>query len=446
MYPVVITQIPYQQNCNFLYSNLIMKFSITYLLIALLLGACSNPPLQSAIQPIIQPTITPQPILNQAEDEPPEIRFSQNLNELLIQISQTQQIPLASLEAGFTDAKTLSSIRKLVLPPSATFKKNWLVYRERFVEPVRLKAGRAFWEQNQAFLSQTEQATGVPAELIVAIIGIETIYGRQTGAFRIKDVLSTLAFSYPDTPNKTAREQLFKDQLKELILMCWTEAGGKLPSQNSLQGTNQARFNACLNQNSSYAGAIGLPQFMPSSIRNFALDGDGDGRIDLRQSSKDAIASVANFMKIHGWQTGMPIYFPVQEKAIPEAKVLADGEPQLKHTVQELIDKGILAAAQGDLQAGGVAPQSKALIVDLPYPDKDGNDQVYYVVGLNNFLTIVQYNRSYFYAQSVAEFAEELGYKNQSVVPILSNLKAASNASTKSKPKNTKAKKKMKHN
>ena len=419
-----------------------MKFSVSYLLIALLLGACSNTP----IQPTSQPDTAQQPIVNQADDTVAEARFSQNLNELLSQVSQAQDIPLQSLESGFLDAKTIPSIRKLVLPPSATFKKNWLVYRQRFIEPVRLKAGRAFWEQNQAFLSQTEQATGVPAELIVAIIGIETIYGRQTGAFRVKDVLSTLAFSYPDTPNKTAREQLFKDQLKELILMCWTEAGGKMPSNNSMQGVNQSRLNACLNQNSSYAGAIGLPQFMPSSIRSFAVDGDGDGRIDLRQSPKDAIASVANFMKMHGWQTGMPIYFPVQERAIPEARALADGEPQLKYSIQELIDKGILTTLQGDLQTGGVAPQSKALIVDLPYPDKEGNDQVHYVVGLNNFLTIVQYNRSYFYAQSVAEFAQELGYKNQSVVPVATSSKLPTSTSAKSKPKNTKAKKKVKHN
>ena len=418
-----------------------MKFSVSYLLIVLLLGACSNAPVPTANQS----TIAIQPIVNQAEDAATETRFSQNLNELIAQVSQTQQIPLASLEAGFLDAKTIPSIRKLVLPPSATFKKNWLVYRQRFIEPVRLKAGRAFWEQNRAFLSQTEQTTGVPAELIVAIIGIETIYGRQTGTFRVKDVLFTLAFSYPDTPNKTAREQLFKDQLQELILMCWSEAGGKLPANNNSQGINQSRLNACLNQNSSYAGAIGLPQFMPSSIRSFALDGDGDGRIDLRQSPKDAIASVGNFMKMHGWQTGMPIYFPVQEQAIQEAKVLADGEPQLKYTVQELIDKGILISSQGDLQAGGVPPQSKALIVDLPYPDKDGNDQVYYVVGLNNFLTIVQYNRSYFYAQSVAEFAQELGYKNQSVVPVLTSNKDLNSVSAKSKPKNTKVKKKAKH-
>jgi membrane-bound lytic murein transglycosylase B len=393
-----------------------MLFRAYSLLIALALGACTSAPTQQSAPP--------QPIVNQADDALTEARYSQNLNVLLTQVSETQEIPLSTLQTGFLDAKTIPSIRKLVLPPSGTFKKNWLVYRKRFIEPIRLKAGKAFWEENQAYLAQVEQESGVPAEVIVAIIGIETIYGRQTGNFRVKDVLSTLAFSYPDTPNKAAREQLFKDQLKELILLCWKEAGGNLPGKNSNQGLNSARFSACLNQNSSYAGAIGLPQFMPSSIRSFAVDGDGDGRIDLKQSPKDAIASVANFMKMHGWQAGMPIYFPVQENAIPAARQLADGEPQLKYTIAELIEKGILSKQQGDLQRGGVEPQSKAMIVDLPYPDKDGADQVQYFVGLNNFLTIVQYNRSYFYAQSVAEFAEALGYKNRSVVPIEASPKA----------------------
>ena len=410
-----------------------MNFRIPCLFFALTLAGCSSTP--------TQPTQSQQSIVNQTDDAVTEARFGQNLNELLGQVSQAQEIPLLALETGFLDAKTIPSIGKLVLPPSGTFKKNWLAYRKRFIEPIRLKAGRAFWDQNQAFLSQVEQESGVPAEIIVAIIGIETIYGRQTGNFRVKDVLSTLAFSYPDTPNKPAREQLFKDQLKELILLCWTEAGGKLPAKNSSQGVNSPRFNACLNQNSSYAGAIGLPQFMPSSIRSFAIDGDGDGQIDLKQSPKDAIASVANFMKKHGWQAGMPISFPVQATGISAAKALADGEPQLKFSVQDLIEKGILTQQQGDLQSGGVAPQSKAFIVDLPYPDQDGSDQVQYFVGLNNFLTIVQYNRSYFYAQSVAEFAEALGYKNQSAVPVQG---AAKSATEKSKPKKSGAKKKPK--
>jgi len=422
-----------------------MNFRIPFLLFALALVGCSSTPTQPTQS---QSSQSQQPIVNQAEDTVTEARFSQNLNELLGQVSQTQEIPLAALEMGFLDAKTVPSIRKLVLPPSGTFKKNWLAYRKRFIEPVRLKAGKAFWEENQAFLSQVEQDSGVPVEIIVAIIGIETIYGRQTGNFRVKDVLSTLAFSYPETPNKPAREQLFKDQLKELILLCWTEAGGKLPAKSNTQGVNSTRFNACLNQNSSYAGAIGLPQFMPSSIRNFAVDGDGDGKIDLKQSPKDAIASVGNFMKKHGWQSGMPISFPVQTNGIEAAKELADGQPQLKHTVQELIEKGILTKQQGDLQSGGVESNSKAFIVDLPYPDKDGLDQVQYFVGLNNFLTIVQYNRSYFYAQSVAEFAEALGYKNQSVVPVENTGKATGTKSSneKTKPKKSSAKKKPKVN
>jgi membrane-bound lytic murein transglycosylase B len=380
-----------------------------------------------------------------------EARFNHSLSQLIAQTAETQGIPLSTLEIGFLDAKSIPSILKLVLPPSASFKKNWVAYRKRFIEPIRLKAGKAFWEQNQVFLNKVEQESGVPAEVIVAIIGIETIYGRQTGNFRVKDALSTLAFSYPDTPNKASREQLFQDQLQELILLCWSEAGGTLPAKNSSQGVSSVRFNGCLNQNSSYAGAIGLPQFMPSSIRSFAVDGDGDGRIDLRQSPKDAIASVGNFMKKHGWQTGMPIYFQIPEGAAIEARILADGEPQLKYTIQELIEKEILAKGQGDLQAGGVEPQSKALIVDLPYPDKDGNDQVRYVVGLNNFLAIVQYNRSYFYAQSVAEFAEALGYKNQSVMPVdiptssqASTKDIKSNEPTKSKSKKTGTKKKLK--
>lgn len=420
-----------------------MNFRVFYLastlLIVLLLGACSSTPIQQA-----SPTET---IVNQSEDVAIEVRFSQSLNQLITQIAQTQGIPQAILEAGFLDAKTIPSIRKLVLPPSGNFKKNWVAYRKRFIEPVRLKAGKAFWEQNQAFLSKVEQESGVPAEVIVSIIGIETIYGRQTGNFRVKDVLSTLAFSYPDTPNKASREQLFKDQLQELVLMCWTEGGGSLPANNSNQGLSPSRFNSCLNQNSSYAGAIGLPQFMPGSIRNFAVDGDGDGRIDLKQSPKDAIASVGNFMKKHGWQPGMPIYFPVQEAAISEAGILADGEPQLKYSIQELITKGILTNERGDLQSGGVEPQSKALIVDLSYPDKDDNDQVRYVVGLNNFLTIVQYNRSYFYAQSVAEFAEALGYKNQSVLPVSTpktKSETKASESVKPKPKKTANKKKPK--
>jgi membrane-bound lytic murein transglycosylase B len=288
----------------------------------------------------------------------------------------------------------------------------------------------AFIEQNRSYLDQVERETGVPGTVIASIIGVETIYGRNMGSFKVKDVLSTLAFNYPDTPNRVSREVLFQDQLKQLILLCWAEAGGNVVRSTKNPSIKTNAFDRCLNQTSSYAGAIGLPQFMPGSIRNFAKDGDGDGVIDLRQSRSDAIASVARFLRMHGWQPGMPIYFPITETEQNQAAIrrLADGLPDAKHTVQEFIDLGILDRRYGDLQTGGVAPQSKALIIDLPLINAQGNDEVRYVVGLENFLSIVQYNRSYFYAQSVAEFAQALGYDNHSAA-----FKAPTTQTTKTK-------------
>ncbi len=402
-----------------------------------LLSACaSNQP--NPQLPQVNKNDPSAPIVNQIDSESAAPESSRSLGSLLAQISKTEGIPLATLEAGFADSKNLPQVRKLVMPGPPGFKKNWTAYRGRFIESVRIKAGTAFIEQNRQYLDQVERETGVPGTVIASIIGVETIYGRNMGSFKVKDVLSTLAFNYPDTPNRINREALFLDQLKQLILLCWTEAGGSLPapSQNPAFKSNQ--FDRCLNQTSSYAGAIGLPQFMPGSIRHFAKDGDGDGIIDLRQSRPDAIASVAHFLRLHGWQPDMPIYFPITETEQNQAAIrrLADGLPDAKHTVQEFIDLGILDSRYGDLQAGGVAPQSKALIIDLPLINAQGNDEVRYVVGLENFVSIVQYNRSYFYAQSVAEFAQALGYKNASAIGELSpnrNVKRSSNKAAKPK-------------
>jgi len=384
--------------------------------IALLSACASAPPNPEATLP--SKTVPDTPIVNQVGGEASERELSQNLQAMLVQISKAEGIPLGTLETAFADSKNLAQVRKLVMPGPPGFKKNWVAYRGRFIEPIRIKAGMAFIEQNRPYLDQVERETGVPGTVIASIIGVETIYGRNMGSFKVKDVLSTLAFNYPDTPNRASREALFQDQLKQLILLCWAEADGNATRSTKSASIKANAFDRCLNQTSSYAGAIGLPQFMPGSIRNFAKDGDGDGVIDLRQSRSDAIASVARFLRMHGWQPGMPIYFPITETEQNQAAIrrLADGLPDAKHTVQEFIDLGILDSRYGDLQAGGVAPQSKALIIDLPLINAQGNDEVRYVVGLENFISIVQYNRSYFYAQSVAEFAQELGYDNHSAV------------------------------
>jgi membrane-bound lytic murein transglycosylase B len=316
---------------------------------------------------------------------------SDSLQSFLEKVSKNHQIPLNDLKLAFEDTKAIPSIKKLVMPPPPGFQKNWNVYRSRFVEPRRLAAGQKFRLTHRSFIEKTEKETGVPAEIIVSIIGVETIYGRHMGGFSVRDTLSTLGFDYPNTPNKIARETLFKNQLEDLILLCWDE-------------NRQAKaFKACLNQTGSYAGAIGLPQFMPGSIRRFAVDGNKDGKIDLRNSPQDAIASVANFLRVHGWVQDEPIYLEIEstQTAQDNATRLADGEPKAKLQLGDLINQGLMK--QSSLPAN-----TPSLIVDLPSPANNGGTDVRYVIGLRNFLAICDYNRSFFYAQSVAEFAEAL--------------------------------------
>ncbi len=314
-----------------------------------------------------------------------------SLAPFLEKVSKDHQIPLGSLQKAFEGTKTIPSIKKLVMPPPPGFQKNWKVYRSRFVEPRRLAAGQKFWKEHRAFIEKTARETGVPAEIIVSIIGVETIYGRHMGNFSVKDTLTTLGFDYPQTPNKAARETLFKNQLEDLILLCWSE------------DKKERAFQNCLNQKGSYAGAIGLPQFMPGSIRRFATDGNRDGKIDLRNSPEDAIASVGQFLKMHGWVKDEPVYLEIQDnsKALSVAQSLADGEPKAKLQLGQLINQGLLKDT--DLPSN-----TPSLIVDLPSPNASGGTDVQYVIGLRNFLAICDYNRSFFYAQSVAEFAEAL--------------------------------------
>ena len=350
---------------------------------------------------------TPAETMGQAESI-----NADSLQTFLEKVSKNHQIPLSDLKRAFEDTKAIPSIKKLVMPPPPGFQKNWKVYRSRFVEPRRLAAGQKFWATHRSFIEKTEKETGVPAEIIVSIIGVETIYGRHMGGFSVRDTLSTLGFDYPNTPNRIARETLFKNQLEDLILLCWSENRQAKP------------FKTCLNQTGSYAGAIGLPQFMPGSIRRFAVDGNKDGKIDLRNSPEDAIASVANFLKVHGWVQDEPIYFEIEsnQTAQDNAARLADGEPKAKLQLGDLVNQGLLK--QSSLPAN-----TPSLIVDLPSPGNNGGTEVRYVIGLRNFLAICDYNRSFFYAQSVAEFAE-----------ALDDVRPASDVAKKStkKPKKTK--------
>lgn len=361
------------------------KLSLTCGITALVLSACSTVPSKQSEQKSDSNQVTSNDNFSELEKKP------DSLAPFLEKVSQDHGIPLKDLQLAFDDAKTIPSIKKLVMPPPVGFQKNWKVYRSRFVEPKRLAAGQQFWKKHRTFIDATANKTGVPAEVIVSIIGVETIYGKHMGGFSVRDTLITLGFDYPNTPNRSSRETLFKNQLEDLILLCRAENSEATP------------FKKCLNQLGSYAGAIGLPQFMPGSIRRFAVDGNNDGRIDLRNSPEDAIASVANFLKAHGWVTGEPIYLDIQsnEEVIDLAKKLADGEPKAKLKLGDLTkDQMILKTELPDT--------TPSLVVDLPSPDGNGGTEVKYVVGLRNFIAICDYNRSFFYAQSVAEFAQAL--------------------------------------
>lgn len=275
----------------------------------------------------------------------------------------------------------------LVAPPPVPVRRSWRVYRSRFVEPQRIRAGAAFWREHAATLARAEKEFGVPAEILVGIIGVETIYGRNMGRFPVLEALTTLAFDYPEAPNKAGRSAMFLSELEQYLVWC------RDTQQDATTFTG------------SYTGAIGIPQFLPSSIRAYAVDYDGNGRVELRDSAVDAIGSVARYLKEHGWEPGRPFLWPVArtQKSLAAITARADGDPSLKWRMGDLLDAGVRPQGVGNarrMRAFRKTEQgTKVVIVDLPTPGRPTE----YQIGLNNFYVITRYNRSFFYAMSVVD-------------------------------------------
>lgn len=289
----------------------------------------------------------------------------------------------AELESVFKSAHYIDSAIQLIKPAPSGQPKNWQAYRARFVEPVRIAAGVAFWDSYADTLARAEKEYGVPPEIVVGILGIESLFGRNTGKFRVIDVLTTLGFAYPNTPTRIARMEYFRGELENALL--FARESGIDPF--SLRG--------------SYAGAIGWPQFMPASIRQYAVDYDGDGKIDLRNSPPDAIGSVANFLAQHGWRRDEPAVFP--------ASIANSTESEQPSDWRSFIGQGLEAKFKlDDLKAAGVRPEAEPPpdmlfgLVDL----QNGTAPTEYWLGAPNFFAITQYNRSYFYAMSVIELSK----------------------------------------
>ncbi len=284
-------------------------------------------------------------------------------------------------------ARYSATAARLMTPTSSGgVQRDWSVYRARFVEPVRLAAGYRFWADNEALLVRAEREFGVPAEIIVGILGVETVYGRNTGGFRVIDALTTLAFDYPDRTHD--RSSFFRDQLTEALRLM-RDGGVDLAT---LRG--------------SYAGAVGMPQFMPGSIRDYAIDYDGDGRVDLVGSTADIVGSVANFLVRHGWVRDVPTVLPLAADLDPDAvratridaMVAAGSVPTFG--LRQFAAVGLTTAS---------APVEPLALIDLPSgQDASGRPRVAYLAGTQNFHVITRYNRSYFYAYSVIELGSTI--------------------------------------
>ncbi|BCD86526.1 murein transglycosylase [Pseudomonas solani] len=249
--------------------------------------------------------------------------------------------------------------------------KPWKEYRPIFITDARIQKGVDFWNKHADALARAEKEYGVPAQVIVAIIGVETFYGGNTGSYRVIDALSTLGFDYPP------RADFFRKQLKEFLLLAREEQVDPL----TLKG--------------SYAGAMGLPQFMPGSFRAYAVDFDGDGHIDIWNNPVDAIGSVASYFKRHGWVAGEPVVSRAQVRGENAEQGLTEGLDPVKNV--------------GELRALGWA-SGDALRDDLPVTAfrLDGVDGMEYWMGLPNFYVITRYNRSVMYSMAVHQLSESL--------------------------------------
>ena len=271
-----------------------------------------------------------------------------------------------------------ASVLRAIQPATSAERRSWQRYRERFVNERRTRAGLAFWEENAATIAKASAIYGVPPQILVAIIGVETEYGQNTGRFSVFQALATLAFRYPP------RSAFFRDELEQFLLLA--RENGQPPE--SIKG--------------SYAGAIGIPQFMPSSQRRYAVDFDGDGRVDLRRSTADAIGSVASFLAQHGWQTGAPVAHALPLEIRPPAE-LSQTDLTLRQNAAALRAAGLPAPGPDD---------ARYALVDLVTPDGPTE----YWLGEHNFWVISRYNRSSFYAMAVFQLGERLAEERQALL------------------------------
>lgn len=291
--------------------------------------------------------------------------------------AQKYNLDAKEILKSLSKASYQSSVAKAIMPPPAGTGKNWVAYRARFTDAVRVKRGVAFTKENAELLKKAERQYGIPASIIVGILGVETIYGLQRGNYRALDALTTLAFDFP--AGRRDRSAFFQDELAELFVIAQRE---KEPIEN---------------YKSSYAGALGWPQFMPSSWNKYAVDGDGDGHINLRESVPDAVMSVANYLKAFGWVEGMPTHYPVSAP-IQTSQRAALLQPDIvpTFTAEEMTRMGAVLTSEA------MKTSTPLALIEL----QNGQQAPVYFAGTNNFYVITRYNWSSYYAKAVIDLGD----------------------------------------
>ncbi|MEH6444680.1 MAG: lytic murein transglycosylase B [Oceanospirillaceae bacterium] len=281
------------------------------------------------------------------------------------------------LEKVLKKAKRQNSILKAFNRPAES-RLSWTKYRARFIERGRIESGNKFWRKHSETLAKAEQQFGVPAQMIVSIIGVETRYGKVTGSYRVLDALATIAFDYK------RRSKFFQNELKEFLL---------LTKEASIPYTQPK---------GSYAGAMGYGQFIPSSYRKYAIDFDGDGKKDIWKNPKDAIGSVANYLAKHGWIKNSAVVVAATKVPKEIDKSWYNNGLDLKVTLGQWQKRAIKGAEKLD-------QGQKATLMKLVYDEKDQ-----YWFGLQNFYVITRYNRSRYYAMAVYQLSQIIKAKNKS--------------------------------
>lgn len=313
-------------------------------------------------------------LLNSSCAHAKEGTFDQEeVDQFIRSMVESHDYDQTALERLFDQVQYSQAVIDAITRPAE--KLPWYKYKEIFLTEDRINGGVEYWQRYVEDLRAAEDRFGVPPEFIVAIIGVETRYGIHAGRHRVIDSLTTLAFDYPK------RADFFRRELEQFLLLTREQDVDPL----AIKG--------------SYAGAMGIPQFISSSYRHYGIDFDGDGQVNLWNDNADAIGSVASYFKKHGWQAGEPVIFPVE--AMSADRKIASDNPKPDRSYAEIRQAGVLVNA--DLNA-------ETKVVLLRFETVGGEN---YWLGLNNFYVITRYNHSSLYALAVHLLAQEIKYRYQ---------------------------------